>query len=159
MIRENKKNAGTSEIELGFDAEKLRIMKVNFDDKTFAFKSDIAFLPNIHSTIDDARLMFLLSHTWEYVKDKYEYENSFISYTGTSFDNQDVFVARYSKGEVYYIAREKTDDNQLKIHLFRERNNREIGVIRIVHPQLLQDIYSHAKNSTLVNRGQGRLSS
>lgn len=128
--------------QLGFSEKKVRVMKVNFDDKTFAFNSDIAFNPDIRTTLNEERLKYFLNSSWKHVRGENGY--CFTGLTGKTYRLHSIYNIRYNEDEEYYLAREKSEDSELSLSLFRKRKDGEIGVISVVYPGLLAEIYKKA---------------
>ena len=136
--------------QLGDSEKKVRVMKVNFDDKTFAFNSDIAFNPDIRTTLNEARLEYFLNSSWKLARGENGY--SFTGLTGDDYRLDSVYCLRYNEDEEYYLARKKSEDSELELSLFRLRKDGEIGVISVVHPGLLAEIYKKAMADAFANK-------
>lgn len=136
--------------EVGYSEKKVRVMKVNFDDKTFAFNSDINFKPDIRATLNEDRLEYFLNSSWQHVRDENGY--GFTGLTGNDYQLDSIYSIRYNDDEVYYLARKKSEDSELSLSLFRRRKNGEMGVISVVHPDLLAHIYIKAMADGIANK-------
>ena len=136
--------------QLGYSEKKVRVMKVNFDDKTFAFNSDIAFNPDIRATLNKDRLEYFLNSSWKHVRG--ENGCSFTGLTGDAYQVDSIYSIRYNEDEEYYLARKKREDSELSLSLFRMRKDGEMGVISVVHPKLLAHIYQKAMADGVANK-------
>ena len=138
QLKEYSRLASENNNQLGYDVDTLNIMKVCFDDKSFAFKSEIAFLPSMKRILNDETLHFLLNSKWEHFD--CEYENSFTSLTGKHFENK-AYQIRHKTNGVYYLAKEETKNTEQNLFLFCKNVDEIMGVINAVHSEILQRIY------------------
>lgn len=137
---------------LGYSDDCVRVMKVKFNDKSFAFDSDINFNPDMRATLNDEHLDYFLYSSWD--KKRVENGNDFIALTGSDYQLDYIYCIRYNEDEEYYIARKKSKEDELELSLFRKKKDGEIGVISIIHPTFLEQIFKKAMGSAIANGTQ-----
>ena len=136
--------------ELGYSVRRVNVMRVKFDNKTFAFNSDIDFKPDIRSTLNEDCLEYFLNSSWKRVRGENGY--CFTGLTGKTYQLDSIYNIRYNEDEEYYLAREKSEDSELSLSLFRKRKDGQMGVISVVHPKLLAHIYEKAMADGIANK-------
>lgn len=134
---------------LGYSVKNVKVMKVNFDDVTFAFNSGIDFKPDVNATLNDERLLYLLQGSWK--KAHCENTNNFTGLTNEDYHLESVYSLRYNDDEEYYIAKMMGEEKSLDLSLFRKRKDGEMGLISVVHPVLLAEIYKKAADVIVNN--------
>lgn len=154
LMKEHVNDSGFE--NLGYSDNFVRVMKVKFGDKSFAFDSDINFKPYIRATLNDKHLDYFLSSSWK--KKRVENGNDFIALTGSDYQLDYIYCIRYNEDEEYYIARKKSKEDELELSLFRKKKDGEIGVISVVHPNLLEKIFQNAMASAIANGTQTQAS-
>lgn len=142
QMQEFSSDAEKKGIHLAYSPHNIRIMNVEFDDRSFAFKSEINFKPSINITINDERIMHLqISSDWTNEIDE-NYEDIFQSMTYLEYDVKNIYLNQYNEDEIYYIAKSK--GNEGTISIFRKNKEGKLGIVSVIHPDLLQIIYDKA---------------
>lgn len=150
QMQEFCSNAEKKGIHLGYSPNSIRIMNVEFDDRSFAFKSEIDFYPSINITINHKRILHLqTSADWTNEIDE-NYEGTFQGITSLEYDIRNIYYNQYNEDEIYYIAKAK--GNEGKISFFRKNKKGQLGVISVIHPDLLKIIYDKAAEHATANK-------
>lgn len=151
QLKEYSRLASENNSQLEYEVDNLNIMKVCFDDRSFAFKSEVGFLPSLKRILNDETLDFLFNNTWEIFC--CERECDFTALTGKKFEDKAYRIV-YKPNEVYYLAKEETSTSEQGVCLFRKKEDGEMGVIWVVHPNLLQSMYEKAMSTSIAERFQ-----
>ena len=144
-MRENVKASNLRNEELGYTPEKIKVMRLMHDKKTFSFTSEIDFRPSPSKSIEDKTIRHFLTHKWQ--KADIEYDYAFESLTGENFNKEAAYFLRIAENESYYILKTDNTGKENKFHFFRRTQDNDTRIVKVLHPQLMEMIFQHAAKS------------